>query len=193
MRQPSRPSGAAPAPSADSSALHIPRHTLDPIQSLCPWPVTFTAGGREYEIPALPAAPWLALLMDPDATTDDVLIELVPDSADLVMDEDMDLVELSHSIIQLVSGRPWYLAIRMVLLVYDHWNVLGAEMLRRGVDANRLSLSAWLDVALLTLLQNTERKDHTMLLSQLELAPTTEEVAPEEMEMSHDQFLSLMS
>lgn len=191
-RPPSQSSGVGPEPSADTGGLAVPRHTLDPIQSLCPWPVTFTAAGREYEIPALPAAQWLAVLMAPDATTDDIFIELTPDSLTLVMDEDLDLVELSHEVIGTVSGRPWYLAIRLILLVADHWNVLGADMLRRGVDPTHLSLSGWLDIALLTLLHNTDRKDHTMLLSQLELPPSTEEVAPEDMEMGREEFMSMM-
>ena len=191
-RPPSRPSGAAPAPSADTGGIPVPRHTKDPIQSLCPWPTTFVAAGREYEIPALPAAQWLAVLMNPEATTDDLFIELVPDSMPLLMDEELDLVELSHVVIETVAGRPWYLAIRLILVVHSHWNVLGADMLRKGTDATRLSLSGWLDVALLTLLHNTERKDHTMLLSQLEMAPDVEEVAPEELEMSHDEFMSMM-
>lgn len=141
----------------------------------------------------MPAAEWLKVIMDEEAFMDDLFMELLPDPDTLVLDVDVDLNELAHVVLSQVCGRPWYMGLRLALLVRDNWNVVGADMLRRGVDAEHLSLSGWLDVALLTVLHHTNREDHAMLMSQLEMPPVEErEQVMEELEMSHDAFLSLM-
>ena len=161
--------------------------------SLAPWPVTFTHRGKDYTIPALSAAEWLRVLMDPEATFDNVFLELLPEPMDLLFDEELDLVELGHGVISEVCGRPWYIAIRLVYLVHDSWNVLGADMLRRGIRPTDYSISGWLDVALLTLLHHVKREDQTSLMAELERPPMEEvQQVQEELEMTHEQFLALM-
>ena len=112
------------------------------------------------------------------------------------MDEELEteqLLELSLDIIEAASGRRWWIALRLIGVMMANWHVLGAEMLLRGVDATRLSLSGWLDVALLLAIRNMEPKDVTMFTSQLELPPPEERVEiMEDMEMPRDQFLSIM-
>lgn len=166
---------------------------MDPVWSLAPWPVTFDHRGREYTIPALSAAEWLRVLMDPEAIIDNIFLELLPEPFDLIFDEDVDLEQLGHDVLSEVCGRPWYIAIRLIYLVQDNWNVLGADMLRRGIRPTDYSISGWLDVALLTLLHHVKREDQTMLMSQLEMPPSGEvQQVQDELEMTHEQFLALM-
>src|SRR4029078_9035306 len=116
MRQPSPQSGAGGlASSSEPKGIAVPSHTLDPTESLCPWPVVFTVQGREYEIPALPAAQWLRVLMTEDATEEDVFLELVPEGIQLLLEDDdsWDMAALAQDIIELASGRRWYIAMRL--------------------------------------------------------------------------------
>ena len=194
MRQPSPSSGAGGlASSSEPKGIVVPPHTKDPTESLCPWPVVFTVQGRDYEIPAVPAAQWLRVLMTEDATVEDVFLELVPEGVTLLLEEqgDWDVGDLAKQIIDLASGRHWYIAMRLINVVRVNWNVVGATMLMKGVDANRLSLSGWLDVALLMVLQHMEQKDTTMFLAQLEIPPEGEETPEEEMEMTAEAFMAM--
>jgi hypothetical protein len=141
---------------------------------------------------------WLALLMDDQLTSESLIIALVPGGVSLLLEEgldDADITRLGLDLIEAAGGRPWYISLRLIGVIKDNWGVLGAEILLRGVDATRLSLSAWLDVALLLTIRNMDPKDITMFTAQLEMVPPEEiqaGVEPQEMEMSRDQFLSMM-
>lgn len=194
MRQPSPSSGVDGLRSgSEPSGIAVPPYTKDPTESLCPWPVTFTVQGRDYDIPALPAAQWLRVLMTEDATVEDVFLELVPEGVTLLLEEqgDWDVEDLAKQIIDLASGRHWYIAMRLINVVRVNWNVVGATMLMKGVDATRLSLSGWLDIALLMVLQHMEKKDTSMFLAQLEIPPEGEGAPGEEMEMTADAFMAM--
>lgn len=194
MRQPSPSSGGdGLASSSSSKGIAVPAHTLDPTESLCPWPVVFTVQGQEYEIPALPAAQWLRVLMPEDAMLEDVFVELVPQGVQLLLNDDdtWDMADLAQDIIELASGRRWFIAMRVITVMRANWNVVGATMLMKGVDAARLSLSGWLDVALLMLLQHMEQKDTAMFVAQLEIPPEGEETPEEEMVMTAEAFMAM--
>lgn len=186
------------SPSADSGRVRVPSLNLDPIQSMCPWPVVVTCGGRDLEIPALPAVDWLVILMAPESRLDDLFPGLLStDDADWVEEQILDgklqlpeFQELVFRVIETVSGRKWYVALRLIDLARRSWDVIGSEMLLRGVDAAHVSLSAWLDVLLVTVLKNMDPKDTTMFSLRLEAAPD-EEREPEEMEMSRSAFMAL--
>lgn len=153
----------------------------------------FTVAGLDYEIPALPAAAWLTTLMQ-DWSPDDVLIDLMPDGAKVALLLDSEDVEpLVMQILEEVSGRDWWVAIRLVGVIQDQWQILGAEMVLQGVDPERLSLAAWLDTMTLVLMRLLPKDSQAMFVSQIELPPVAirAEII-EEMEMGRDQFMSLM-
>jgi hypothetical protein len=116
----------------------------------------------------------------------------MPEAEELLYNGTLDLEELYQTcldLITLVSARPWWVTLRLIGVAEDSWDVLGAEMIFRHIDATQLSLSAWLDVLLLVTLRSMEPKDTTMFLMRLELPPETEK--PEEMEMSSGAFLAM--
>lgn len=193
-----RPRSAPDPPSTDSGRFQVPTLNLDPIQSMRPWPVVVTLGGRELEIPALPAVDWLAILMAPESQLDDLFPGLLsPDGVDWVEEQILDgnlglaeFQELVFQIIETVSARKWWVTLRLVDVARRSWDVVGSEMLIRGIDPARISLSAWLDVLLITVLKNMDPKDVTMFNLRLEAAPDQEQ-GPEEMEMSRSAFMAL--
>ena len=172
---------------------------MDPIQSLRPWPVVVTCCGRDVEIPALAAVDWLVILMPEDPQLDDLFPGLLPtEEADWVEEQILagkldlgDFQDLLFDVIETVSARKWWVTLRLVDIARRSWDAIGSEMLLRGVDAAVLSLSAWLDVLLLTMLQSMDPKDITMFNLRLEAPPLEVEAEPEEMEMSRSAFLAL--
>lgn len=193
----SRPSGAN---SPDSGHISVPALNLDPVQSLQPWPVTVTFCNEDVTIPALSAADWLTVLMSKDLSLDDVFPGLLGEEEAEWADEQIllgrmgvdELQDLVLDIIELASARRWWVALRLVDVARRSWDVIGAELTLRGVDARSVSLSAWLDVLLVTVLKNMDAKDTTMFNLRLEAAPE-EEATTEDLEMDRSSFLALGS
>lgn len=172
----------------------VPRQTTDPIWSLKSWPVVLSIGGRDWEIPAASAADWLSVLMPSPVDLDEIIMTMVVNGESLLFDESVggELENVMLDVISLVSGRPWWQTLRMIAVAVNNWNVLGGEMLYRGIIPDQVSLSQWLDVLLLVTIRSMDPKDVTMFTLQLENPPVevVDSVA-EEMEMSRDQFLSM--
>jgi len=156
--------------------------------------VVLALGGQEYEFPAVPAVDWLTILMADDIDLERIPLELCPRGIELLTDEAVHpdvLYDALLDVIGQVSGRHWWIALRLIVAVRVNWNVLGAEMFFRNLDPARISLSGWLDAMLVIAIKAMEPKDVAMFVSKLELPPPGEELDPEEMEMSADQFLSM--
>jgi hypothetical protein len=82
---------------------------------------------------------------------------------------------------------------RLIKTAMVSWEIVGGELAFRGVDAERLSVSAWLDAVLLICLRALDSTKVTMFMSQLEVPPAEEleNSSPADMEMSADAFLAL--
>lgn len=178
--------------------IQIPHLVTDPIWALQPWAVTVDLGALELEIPALPAAAWLAVLMRPDWTLDDILPGLLSAKdddvfADAILDGILDLEAFEAiclDVLATVSARPWYVALRLISVATRSWDAIGGELAMRGVDAGRLSLAAWLDATHLIMQRNMKPESLTMFHLQLELPPQGEQAKLED--TSRDQFLGMM-
>jgi len=153
----------------------------------------------EWTIPALPAADWLSVLMVEQVDPDDVFPGLLePEDLEqfdeFIVDGDINLDDVYSSffdIIETVSGRYWWVALRLIHVAREQWHILGPDMVMRGADPTRLSLSAWLDSLLVTIIQGMKREHVSSFSLQLEAPPAGEEIAEEEMEMSANAFLSM--
>jgi hypothetical protein len=162
--------------------------------SLRPWPVVISVHGEDIEIPAYPATDWLQILMKENISLEEILMELCPKGGSLLFDETLDPEELWDTlldVVEQVSARHWWIALRVINVCRENWNVLGAEMFYRGIDPNILSLAAWLDAMLLLIIRAMDPKDVTMFIMKLEMIPAGEEPDDKEMEMSPEQFLSM--
>lgn len=183
---------SAPSPSTSDTRVNIPKLNKDPIWSLKPWPVIIEVHGQRLEIPALPAVDWLVVLMQDDLNLDDFIDELLPEAENMLDVSELDLEELYKICLEVItaaSGRSWWIALRLIGVAKDSWHILSGEMLK--VDATRMSLSGWLDVLLLAILNNMDPKDTTMFSMRLEAPPPEADVQPEEMEMAASDFLKM--
>ena len=185
------------SPEAATPQVVIPNTVTDPVWSLRPWPVTVRVVGTMYEIPAAPAVDWLAILMTETPELDDIFPgflseeeqeEITDALFEGYLEETTDVV---LEVISAVSGRPWWIAMRLIEVARNSWQVLGAEMILKGIDAEKLSLSAWLDVLLLTIMRNIDPKDAAMFTMRLEEVPKDIEVEQKEPEMSASAFMSM--
>lgn len=174
--------------------IQVPKQTQDPVWSLKPWPVTVNVGGQDVLFPAATAADWLSVLMTDPVDLDDVIRFLAVDGEMLLFNEDLgrELEDACLEVVTSVSGRPWWQTMRLISVASANWNTVGGEMLYRGILPDRMSLSAWLDVLLLTIIKLMDPKQVTMFTLQLE-NPPPEVIDGEatEMEMDRNQFLSM--
>lgn len=191
--------GTRTSPDSGVSRISIPKLNRDPIQSLSPYSVLLTVAGQDMEIPALPAADWLAILMVDSPDLDDIFpgllceedIDLVDE---LIIDRELDLDECEDivlSIIEIVSARPWWVTIKLIETARISWDMIGGELALRGVDPTHISLSSWLDALLLTVIKNMDPKEVTMWCMKLEAPPPDVKVDESEMEMDSSQFMAM--
>jgi hypothetical protein len=136
--------------------------------------------------------------MDEQPDLDRVLIELCPTGMELLFNQEIEPEVLCSAILELiatVAARKWWIALRMIGIVRQNWNVLGPEMIMSGIDPQVLSLAAWLDAMLVILIRAMDPKEVSLFVSRLELPPPSEMAAEmervDEMEMSVEQFLSM--
>lgn len=191
---------AATRPSPDSgSRVTVPKLNRDPVQSLAPYSVVLTVAGRDMEIPALPAADWLSILMVESPELDEIFPGLLPDDdvdlvEDLLAGRELTLDEYEDiilSVIETVSARPWWVTIKLIETARTSWDLLGGELTLRGVDATQVSLSSWLDALLLTVIKNMDSKEVTMWCMKLEAPPPDAKVDESEMEMDPSHFMAM--
>jgi hypothetical protein len=179
----------------DDTKVIVPSLNKDPIWSLRPWPVALLLAGTEYEIPALSAADWLAYLMQPQPDIDGIILDFIPESDELLFEDRITIEQLYDTcldIIGTVCARPWWIALRMINIVRESWGVLGPQMIEK-VDPERVSIAAWLDVLMVTILNSMEPKETTLFSMRLEAPPPDlrDSVEPQEMEMDRGSFLSM--
>jgi hypothetical protein len=154
-----------------------------------------TIGTRELEIPAMTAADWLAVLMDDEFEIYDIL-DLLPDAEEALLESDMELQEIQDVLLDVIStasARKWWIALRLIWVARTHWDVLGGYMIGRGIDPERLSLSAWLTALTFNVVRNMTADNASMFTARLEMPPTPELVKKEAdtQEMDAGAFLSM--
>jgi hypothetical protein len=177
----------------------VPKTNTDPVASLTPAPLVLRVGGYLFDAPAQPAVYWLGVLLDPDPDFWDLFPGCLEEAdQDLVNEallegsleiESLDAVCLE--LITTIGARPWWVTIRLIEIARSNWQVLGAEMLLRGVDAAVISLAGWLDVLLLLIMRQIDPKEATMFTMKLEQVPPGLEAEQPEPEISQAAFMSM--
>ena len=139
----------------------------------------------------MPAADWLAVLMQPKLTLDD-LLDVIPGVEKIMAETNLDVegwTEVCFNMIETVSARSWWITMRLIYIAVNSWDTLGSLMLRR-VDAEKVSLAAWLTVLTAALVECLDPKDATMALTRIEAPPPEAREQVEIPEMTADQWLA---
>jgi hypothetical protein len=135
---------------------------IDATASMRCWAVDIQVGDGWYRIPALPAADWMEAIADSYYRVVPALVDDAPDAsgqrlADLVLDGAVaagECTDAAREAIEAVAGVRWWVAVRLVAYLREHWSTLGGAVLARGVDPARAPLGAVLTVAYRLLLEN---------------------------------------
>lgn len=162
----------------------VPRLLDDPTWSIGLFTLEIDFLGKTFTIPAMPATDWLSYLMTPDAGLYEVTVNIFGELEEHLSDhfDKASITDLYMTVLEaigVVCGRPWWVAIRMIRVVYDNWHVLGPKLIMSGVDPARLSISAWLDCALYLMIESMDPKDVSMFSLRLEMKPDLGDLEPE--------------
>lgn len=135
-----------------------PEHRLtstnaDPLASLAIFAITVTVAVGDFQIPALPAARWLEILLDEDFQPERIFPGLCSDETVLACFEGLDNGSLSEQdvadavmdALEVASGRRWWITLRLARVAREHWDLVGGGLMLAGVRAEQVSLGAWLD------------------------------------------------
>lgn len=190
------------APLSGSSAPQLPELVTNPLASVSAAPCVISVGRETVEVPALNAAGWLELLIG------DLDLELIfpglleEDDQDFVnemlLTGDLGVGDLERRALDVIaeaSGRPWWVAIRMVQLAQHNWSMLGGRLARSGVNPSQVPFGAWLDALWVTMFENLAQEKWTELVSAIEAVPPSEmpEDLMESMEMDTGMFSQFMN
>lgn len=130
----------------------------DPLASLAVWPVKVSLGGKVFSIPALDAAAWLMILLAEEIDLEAIFPGMAGPEAVaevnrmLLWNEatEEELAEAIQDALEAVSGRRWWIAMRLCRIMRNFWERAGGELAASGVTPFGVSLSWWLDAAYAT-------------------------------------------
>jgi hypothetical protein len=174
----------------------------DPAASLSLFAIDFTMGGRDFTLPAHPAARWLEVLLANDLSLlvtaePEGLID--PDSSYaidvMLLDGSVDMDDYRGALFDVlgaVAGRDWWEAVGLVgaVAVESNWSRINGQLVRAGIDAGEVPLAAWLDAALSLCTEHMDEKQLGRFLGHLQTPPV--EVGIDE-EREGASFLSMLN
>jgi hypothetical protein len=153
MPRRSRPRRSPSAREQPAPKFDVQRN--DPLASLGLWGVDVLVADHVFSIPPRPARDWIEAIL-----TDDLSVLFAPDDQwvldDLVADGEDDVLRSAfRAALVEISGRPWYVAARLVgLLIEDQ--VRGEVAMR--IDIASAPFAVVLDVIYTILVRNLEPK-----------------------------------
>jgi hypothetical protein len=125
---------------------------VDPLASMRCWAITLELGGREYEIPALPAVDWWPVLASGDLSR---VLDFIPSSPDdpanldeLLLSGTISAEELGQALtdtIEEAAGRSLHAAIVLTAVANAQWPVVGGTLAQTGFRWDEQPLGAALD------------------------------------------------
>lgn len=137
------------------------------------WPVTVTAGGKEFVIRSMPADCWIMPIISGD------FLEIFPGKAELSFDgilDDLDALTgeecflAARDAISVASGMDWCAAIQLVDAATADMGISG-ELILRGIDATRVSLGAYVQAVYALLIMSADSKARAKIDATLSVPP----------------------
>lgn len=148
---------------------------MDPLASMRCWAITLEIGGREYEIPALPAVDWWPVLTEVNPAR---ILDLIPSRLGGSDDLDSQLLsgevggeELGSALtdaIEEVTGRSFHVAVVLASVAAGHWPVIGGETIRRGFRWDLQPIGAALDLIYAIVNEGLDEENRTKFRDLLE-------------------------
>lgn len=122
---------------------------VDPAASMQVWAIEIDLGGRTFDVPALPAAFWLPILLEGNPLR---VLDLIEEGSeeldDLLLSGQLDpdgLVEALVVAIEQAAGRPFHAAFVLAQVAQTQWATVSGLLAERGFDWSTRPLGAALD------------------------------------------------
>lgn len=159
---------------------------MDVLATLRPVAVEVQLGDFIYELPALPAADWIAAMADPDGGA--IIPGLLePEDQWLVwrdfvrgrIDPD-ELAAAWREVLGVVTGRKWWIGARLVLNAVhpDVWPTIHGRLTKDGLDLEAVSIGAFCDVVWVMMLDGAQNEEERINARfQLTVPPPEVEIA----------------
>jgi hypothetical protein len=170
---------------------------MDALAALKCWPVVVEVGGREYTIPAVPAAEWfLSILGDKPLPIVPGMLptEQEDELADRIAYGDVELrevVQVSREALEVASGWRWWEADRLIRSAGEQWKVVGGKLAQAGVDLHREPLGAVLNTIYTLAVANLDEQARQKLDFQISQPPAG--LAEEDREaLAEQMFMDLL-
>lgn len=133
----------------------------DPVASMRMWGATVSLGDQAWRIPGLDASAWLEVLLGEPQNLEDIFpgfcgSEAVLDVNQMILIGRVEPEDLERAILDLleeVSGRKWWITLRLCFALRKNWESVGGELARHGVTPFGVPLSYWLDAAYTTMIR----------------------------------------
>jgi len=125
------------------------------------WPIAMELGGREFDIPALPAADWWPVIVDANIAGILDLIGSSPDVEDMLMDGRItadELAQVMRDVVEQVSGRSLHVAFVIASVATGSWPLIGGQLAQTGFRWDVQPIGAALD-ALYVILSASMKDD----------------------------------
>jgi hypothetical protein len=149
---------------------------VDPLASMRCWAITVELGGREFDIPALPAVDWWPVLVSGEISR--ILDLLTPadtdQSADLdemILDGTVSRADLSEAVsdaVEEATGRSFHVAFVLATVATSAWPMVGGQMAREGFRWDVQPIGAALDVIHNIVVGSLEKDNREKFLTMLE-------------------------
>jgi hypothetical protein len=140
--------------------IHLTKIDVDPVSSMRAWGADVSFADRVFHVPAMDAAGWLELLLADPVDYEGLFPGLAgPDAVyevnQLILAKDATSDDLEQAILDLVeavSGRAWWVTLRLCFSIRSNWESVGGEMARSGIYPWGMPLGYWLDAAYATMI-----------------------------------------
>src|SRR5687767_10793104 len=127
--------------SSQKQGVRISPTDVEPLASLRISKVAVDLAGRRWLIPALDASVWLEVLLDEDLDPEALFPglcgpEVIVEVNDLIILNEITMEQMQETIfdvIEAVSGRKWWITLRLCRTLRVNWDRVGGEMASRGV------------------------------------------------------------
>lgn len=144
---------------------------IDPHATLRLWSVDVDIAGRTYTIPPLPARDWIVAAHGDWADIVPGLLAGADDLDEAIADGRVghgECVTAARAALAAASGTKWWTAQRLAHCAGEN---IGAELVRVGVDPDRIPFARWLQVTYLVATRHAKDVDVARIDAELDSPP----------------------